>query len=72
MMINQNQGIIRTRDGVVNTPRRRVAADLARFERGEIGLIAAACIAIPGLGHVRATDGRFEWIPANCTTVLRH
>ncbi|WP_426419660.1 MBL fold metallo-hydrolase [Bradyrhizobium genosp. A] len=33
--------------------------------------IAAAHIAFPGLGHIRATDQRFEWIPANYTTVVQ-
>jgi glyoxylase-like metal-dependent hydrolase (beta-lactamase superfamily II) len=33
--------------------------------------IAAAHIAFPGIGHVRAVDGRFEWLPANYTTVLK-
>ncbi|UGY00915.1 MBL fold metallo-hydrolase [Bradyrhizobium quebecense] len=48
---------------------KRVAAfsDAARTDTW----IAAAHIAFPGLGHIRATGGRFEWIPANYTTVLR-
>lgn len=48
---------------------KRVAAfsDAARTDTW----IAAAHIAFPGLGHVRATGGRFEWIPANYTTILR-
>lgn len=33
--------------------------------------IAAAHIAFPGLGHIRAALGQFEWIPANYTTVVR-
>lgn len=33
--------------------------------------IAAAHIAFPGIGHVRPVDGRFEWLPANYTTVLK-
>jgi glyoxylase-like metal-dependent hydrolase (beta-lactamase superfamily II) len=33
--------------------------------------IAAAHIAFPGIGHIRSVDGRFEWIPANYTTVLK-
>jgi glyoxylase-like metal-dependent hydrolase (beta-lactamase superfamily II) len=32
--------------------------------------IAAAHIAFPGIGHIRSVDGRFEWLPANYTTVL--
>lgn len=32
--------------------------------------IAAAHIAFPGIGHIRAVNERFEWIPANYTTVL--
>ncbi len=32
--------------------------------------IAAAHISFPGLGHIRAEDGRFGWVPANYTTVL--
>lgn len=32
--------------------------------------IAAAHITFPGLGHIRAVDGKFEWLPTNYTTVL--
>lgn len=32
--------------------------------------IAAAHIAFPGIGHIRSAGGRFEWLPANYTTVL--
>lgn len=32
--------------------------------------IAAAHIAFPGLGHIKAEGGRFLWIPANYTTEL--
>ncbi|SFV05347.1 Metallo-beta-lactamase superfamily protein [Methylobacterium sp. 174MFSha1.1] len=32
--------------------------------------IGAAHISFPGLGHIRAEDGRFSWIPANYTTVF--
>ncbi len=32
--------------------------------------IAAAHIAFPGIGQIRSVDGRYEWLPANYTTVL--
>jgi glyoxylase-like metal-dependent hydrolase (beta-lactamase superfamily II) len=43
----------------------RARKDLLKMAAGQHMLIGAAHIAFPGLGHIRAHDGEYEWLPLN-------